>query len=217
MARAQALIVFARMPDNLTLSEASLPTLPTPLRARLLAMRSAAARNRSLVGYWLLAQGTELIDVTQVDLSALVTDTHGRPYIPGVPDFNISHSGDLVACAIARHCRVGMDVERIRNVNTTKLRRFLGEDRPESDSSPSDFFADWAAREATVKASGKIGLARIARVQLSGGLARVDDETWRLHFPKLASDYAACLATDVSDVKLQVQDLSESLTKYNAA
>ena len=110
-----------------------------------------------------------------------------------------------------------LDVEKIRAVDTARLRRFLGEERAGGESNPEEFFADWAAREATVKASGKIGLARIARVQLSGGLSRVDNETWQLHFPQLASDYAACLATDVADVELQIQDLSESLMKYSAA
>ena len=54
----------------------------------------------------------------------------------------------------------------------------------------------WCAREATVKASGRVGLKRIRAIDLEGNTARLDDHPWCLNAIDLSSDYAACLASD---------------------
>lgn len=49
----------------------------------------------------------------------------GRPYVPGLGlDFNVSHSEHHVACAVARG-RVGVDVERVRDLGPCFARRML--------------------------------------------------------------------------------------------
>lgn len=45
---------------------------------------------------------------------AIGVGPHGKPFCPGGPAFNISHSGELILLALHRHHAVGVDVERHR-------------------------------------------------------------------------------------------------------
>ena len=91
----------------------------------------------------------------------------GKPSLvrePGAPDlrFNVSHSGDLVAWAVALGRDVGVDVERVRadRVDDDVLQAALSpaETRRLSALSEADalgaFFACWTAKEAYAKALG---------------------------------------------------------------
>lgn len=81
---------------------------------RLARFRQAADRERFLLGRgglrWLL--GT-LLDCPAAELP-LTVGSHGKPELRGGPQFNISHSGDLVLLAVHRHCPIGVDVEQQR-------------------------------------------------------------------------------------------------------
>ena len=50
------------------------------------------------------------------DLNELQYTEYGKPYLKDAPDFNISHSGNLVVCILSREGRVGIDVEEIREL-----------------------------------------------------------------------------------------------------
>ena len=52
---------------------------------------------------------------------------HGKPYIVGSDiRFNISHSGDYVACAFGSE-EVGVDVQQNKEMSDSLIRRFLNE------------------------------------------------------------------------------------------
>jgi phosphopantetheinyl transferase len=77
-------------------------------------LRSAAAKRRFLAGRWLAR--TMLSGLMDLPAAAIpiCLSANGRPTLArGEPwDFNISHSGDLVACAVADR-PVGVDLERV--------------------------------------------------------------------------------------------------------
>jgi 4'-phosphopantetheinyl transferase len=92
-----------------------------------------------------------------------VLDAHGW-------DFNISHAGDYVACAVARG-QVGVDIEQMRPVREMEsiVERYFHQDEAvEWRALPPGlreeaFFVLWSAREAAMKCVG-LGLARGLRV-----------------------------------------------------
>ena len=88
---------------------------------------------------------------------------HGKPFLPGAPAYNLSHSGRWVACVVSRHEPVGVDVEtfaRLQNYRdliptiTHPIERHYIERAP-SDSGLALFKRCWTRKEAILKATGK--------------------------------------------------------------
>jgi len=170
--------------------------LPAPWRERLARLRSGKARRETLAGLWLLREGAAH-GGWLTDLSRLRREPDGRPILPGGPAFSISHTDDLAVCAIAPGGRLGVDVERIRAIDTDRLARFLGpEKHAAAREDPAVFFRAWTAREAAVKATGRVGLARVAGVRVRGDTAEIDGDTLYLMRPTLDAGHAVCVACD---------------------
>jgi phosphopantetheinyl transferase len=84
------------------------------------------------------------------------TAAHGRPVLldaPDAPAFSLTRSRGLVACAIGRVARIGIDVETVSaDVPLSVLDPFVVALQGERD--PPDFFLQWTALEAYWKAQG---------------------------------------------------------------
>ena len=85
---------------------------------------------------------------------------NGKPYIAGSPYFSLSHSGDIVVCAVSDF-EVGADVEKIRRANMRLARRFFQPDEYailsliESDDERNElFFRIWTMKESLMKCTG---------------------------------------------------------------
>jgi 4'-phosphopantetheinyl transferase len=127
--------------------------------------------------------------------------------------FNMTHSGGLVAIAITVGCQIGLDLEQIRSLPDMQqiaARFFCPEETAEIMSLPSSereraFFCCWTRKEAYIKAIGD-GLsapldgfrvtvlpdtpAQFVRI----GPGATDTGAWTLHDLSLAPGYAAALA-----------------------
>jgi 4'-phosphopantetheinyl transferase len=150
---------------------------------------------------------------------AFATEAKGKPYVAGTVtgrrvEFNVSHSGEWVLLAFARDRRVGIDVERWREIEAEQILRdfFLPEEVeewrqwPEAER-PAAFFNAWTLKEAYLKALGA-GLAkplRSFRVGIGPGAKPAlvwcaDDarapEKWSLARLGVAPGYAAALAAE---------------------
>ncbi|WP_377811570.1 4'-phosphopantetheinyl transferase superfamily protein (plasmid) [Azospirillum sp. A29] len=102
------------------------------------------------------------------DPAGLVFDygTHGKPSLPGGPAFNLSDSEDSLAIAVAAEGRIGVDIERLRPIESAEgiADRFfhateraalqgLGPERRDEG-----FLLAWTRKEAFIKAAG-VGLS----------------------------------------------------------
>ena len=106
---------------------------------------------------------------------------HGKPRCPGGPEFNVSHSGDLILLALHPNRPVGVDVERARQGLPWQLiaRRVLPPQECEAlealaaaapAAAADAFLAAWCRLEARLKAEGR-GLAGLGDSCRPGGAA----------------------------------------------
>lgn len=130
------------------------------------AYRQAADRERFLLGRGLLRHWLGLWHSLPPRAVTLDIGANGKPFCPGGPEFNLSHSGDLILLGL-HPCRpVGVDVEQERPELDWEpiARRLWGETRSlELAQLPAAqgrraFLQQWCRFEAEAKATG-LGLA----------------------------------------------------------
>lgn len=140
--------------------------LPRQSSNRLAAMTNASNRLRSAAGEVLARYAVSEFSGLGNAEFFIETLPKGKPYVSSHPDvhFNVSHSGDLVACAISGS-DVGIDVEHTRRVNYRIAERYFTKSEQEdlfnlNEPAREDyFFKLWTIKESYLKAIGT-GLTR---------------------------------------------------------
>lgn len=86
-------------------------------------------------------------------------DQNDKPFISGQKHFNLSHSGDYVACAVCED-EVGVDVEKIERMSPRLMHKFLADEEiraldslNESDI-PHYLCEKWIRKESYLKMTG---------------------------------------------------------------
>ncbi|GAB4259492.1 MAG: hypothetical protein Kow0065_09510 [Methylomicrobium sp.] len=104
---------------------------------------------------------------------AIATGEYGKPYWVDHADwsFNLSHSGDCYIIAVAKNCRLGIDIEQLKdrpNVAGLVAKCFAPTEIAYWQALPEErrngaFYRCWTRKEAFVKATGRgivLGLDR---------------------------------------------------------
>ncbi len=134
---------------------------------RVKAFKGTDDRKRSVAGEMLARK--LLSEYCRISEEQIVfkTGEHGKPYAVGCAEFNISHSGNMVVCAVADN-PVGIDVEMIKPINPGIVRKLCtesdnryiyGKNSPNETDEFSDeqlyrFYEVWTAKEAYFKCIG---------------------------------------------------------------
>lgn len=155
-----------------------------PEKQQRLARLPEKKRLQSLCGDGLAREMlSRLLGTAPQEVTFTYTDT-GKPLVEGAY-FNVSHSGDMVGCAVSAG-PVGLDIERIRPVSQ-RLRRAL----PQSTDSDEAFFRLWTKREALLKCCGE-SVARWRAEELS-------EDGYQFSYPFTAEDYVAAICEKRED------------------
>ena len=138
-------------------------------RSKILRCKNKEDRYRSLVAGLLLRYVIEQEQVRYEDANIVIGE-NGKPYIEDVKFcFNISHSGDMVFCAVA-DSEIGIDVEGIGRIericaDSKRMEHFLDRiaseqekewfyNLPENEKKKG-FLRIWTGKESYGKANGK--------------------------------------------------------------
>ncbi len=201
MKRNTALILYAYVSAQAIrkLSEIVLPLVPAAEAKKVLNTKRKETVLVSLAGKYLLREGLLRLDLDPNLIKEIRYNEHRRPIIEHDFDFNISHSGNLVACALSKHTKIGVDLERIKPYRDSHLHAFFDDREREMILQAKDhhetFYDLWTRKEAVLKADGRGLTLTRKKLRFEGNLAVIEnDDNWELHSLAIDERYAANLA-----------------------
>jgi 4'-phosphopantetheinyl transferase len=184
---------------------------PESVRKRISRYRRWEDRQAGLFGKLLLAEGLRLCGYPAEHLWNIVWDASGRPFLGCGIDFNISHSGAYVVCALCPAGRVGIDIEEIRMVDIQDFKMQMSGDQWEaimaSENRLEKFFTLWTQKEAVIKADGR-GLAiPLHEIIMEGEKAFLANNIWDVKEVRIADGYCCHLATNGENPKVCIKKI----------
>lgn len=181
-------------------SRAAVEELPSVKREQILRLRPPLSRFISALGWQLVKFAFRRSAYPDFELSQLRFEEQKKPRWPGKADFNLSHSGSLLACALTDNGLVGIDVEQVRMFKDD-ARMFEHILSPQETLPPEPgrhelFFQYWTRKEAVIKAEGSSGVWNMAEARLQESHAYYKNTAWHLYPLELVAGYASCIACD---------------------
>ncbi len=185
---AEAIIYYTIFDNEETPIDAKyIHALPDVLSKEILLYKKQDDINRLTAGKHLLKK--ILSDYfPQISLENYAIDDMGKPFIKDLFDFNITHSGQVVACALLNaEGKIGIDLEKIRTIDIPKFtKQFSPQEmmRILADKDPQTRFFDfWSMKEAVMKADGRGMRIPLHSIRLKDEHATIDDKDckWNLY------------------------------------
>lgn len=193
--------------------------LPSVIQLKILKYRRWQDRYTALFGRLLLRIALLEEGYSQTCLEHLKFDNYNRPFIDSRVDFNISHSGNYVLCAITKNGRIGIDIEQIRAITIDDFKIFFSNDEWCSIANATDpigcFYHYWTIKESTMKADGR-GLNILPRsIIYHSDYAVIDDKKWGLKKIDIGINQYSChLAFERYDT-FRLSSATQEIVHYN--
>lgn len=156
--------------------------LPESQRKKVQKFKRWEDAHASLLGKLLLLECLSTFNITDLDLHQLQLTTYNRPYFNTNLDFNISHSGCYVVCAMSDHCRIGIDIEEIHALQIEDFKNQFSEYEwsriDMADNRMKEFYKCWTGKEAIIKADGRGLNLPLQNILWQGNEAYADNSKW---------------------------------------
>jgi 4'-phosphopantetheinyl transferase len=186
--------------------------LPDTLQSRILRFRRWEDAHAALLGKLLLRHALKANEFPGT-LEQLCYTAEAKPYFAAGPNFNISHSGNRVVCALSTTGRVGIDIEAIKPLSFADFQtQFTAREwlaiRGAADPVAA-FYRFWTAKESLIKADGR-GLG-IPLLQLDVTDYRpivLDGARWTFQPLAFFPGYAAHLTTEEPNPEIILTEFS---------
>jgi len=160
-----------------------------------------ADRQRNLFGLLLLKSLWHQQFQEAINLQQLETTEFGRPYMAqSTVDFNISHAGHYIICALATDAQVGIDIEKKRPVEFNDFTRTMNQSQWNEITSSAEpeatFFHYWCIKESVIKLDGRGLSLPLTEIQISDQKVTYTDREWYIKPFSLDHHHYGCLASD---------------------
>jgi 4'-phosphopantetheinyl transferase len=194
-----------------------LQSFPQDISAKILEYTNEKERHLRIAGKALLAYVLRQpgippdVSLEQYDYSAT-----NQPILKGSDlKFSISHSGNIVVCAVANN-PIGVDVERMNPVKLDLMKFYFNRASwYEIINAPdvyAEFYRHWTMREAAIKAAGfGIDQMELSEMFPEDHTIQVRTEIYYCRMLPVRYDYTVCLASDkeIEDVALNMLNIED--------
>ena len=196
--------------DEDTLFSQLLTQIPVRMQEQVFRYKKKEDRYRYLIGKILLQKGFDRLGMGPGhSLEHIQYTAYSRPFLPNSPlDFNVSHSGSCVVCAMSDSCRLGIDVERIEPVQVEDFIDQMSHEEWERIRTAKDRLADfyryWTEKECVIKANGKGLSIPLKECPIIEQKAHVEGTDWFIREIVLTREYICHLATDLREKESEI-------------
>ncbi|MGE8513639.1 MAG: 4'-phosphopantetheinyl transferase family protein [Chryseobacterium culicis] len=198
------LYTFINEANHQSLLDRYLPVFSQENKQNILRYRRWQDAQLSLLGKVLLQYGLK----TYYNISDIETDvlTNKKPYLKGNDlHFNISHSKDLVTCAIAEYA-LGIDVEC--NDQKISYQDFIFQmtdkelqEIQDSEDKMKHFFMYWTRKEAVIKAHGAGMMLPLDSFEIVNNECHILGEKFFTKEIFIHEEYHSCIASSDQKIK----------------
>lgn len=195
-----------------------LSLLPTDLRLRNQRFLRWQDKHSHLFGKLLLIEALKLHRIEWNVWDYIKYNEFQRPLLTLADyDFNISHSGGFVVCALGKDIRLGIDIEENKTVNINNFRSMLTTKQWHeincSENPSLEFYKYWTIKESVIKADGRGFAIPLERLELINDMVEFENKKWFTHQLKLGKGYSAAIATSrKTSFKIQYFDFYQTKT-----
>ena len=185
--------------------------MPEDIKERIRRYRKGENKHQLLIGRLLLKEGMSKLGFEDFALQDLYYNEHNCPLWNPSVNFNIAHSGNIVACAFSKVVAIGLDIERIRKINLNDFDYILNEVDQQNIKNASDayqaFFKIWTIKEAITKAKGR-GLAiDVQQIYVLDNYAELEGQKWYYQSLNLAKGFAAHIVSEEVLSHLKIKEI----------
>ncbi|HVU95563.1 MAG TPA: 4'-phosphopantetheinyl transferase superfamily protein [Puia sp.] len=188
-----------------------LDRLPSALHPKILRYRRWEDAHAALLGKLLLLVALNDTGSTAT-LDQLLYTPQDKPYFPAGPNFNISHSGNRVVCALSTTGRIGVDIERVKPLSFEDFQTQFTPNEWQAIRGAQDpiaaFYRFWTAKESLIKADGRgLGIPLLELDVTEYRPITLDGAIWTFRPLSWFPGYAAHLTTEEPNPEIRFREL----------
>ncbi|WP_245753888.1 4'-phosphopantetheinyl transferase family protein [Myroides guanonis] len=190
---------------------------PIDFQNKILNYRRWQDAQLSLLGRILLYKATANFNENYKDVS-IKYNKYNKPYFGDGNEvcFNISHSGEMVVCAVTNVCDIGIDIELRQDITVEDFQPQMTDNEWLKISTSLDkmdsFYNYWTQKEAVIKCNGKGFSVILKSFEISQDIVIIDNNFFFLKEINIDDRYKCYVATSelVSNECIRVSELNSS-------
>lgn len=135
----------------------------------------------------------------------------GKPFLNDDVDFSISHSGNFVVCAIGQKIKLGIDIEKITDIDIRDYQDIMTKEEwcqiNMQENPLKSFFRFWTMKESIIKAEEKGLSIPLKEINILSNKVVYNNKSWYLIELILNENICTTLASNIANPNLDFYEV----------